>query len=260
VTRNSKLLLGLAFILIGVWASAPLQAKNAARFQIIEGNTNAIQVGYIDVAGKIVIPLTSNWWPSFAQPLRSFAEGLEPVHFRFKTWRTNGDWGYIDPQGKTAIAPQFSLAQPFSEGLAAARDPATGKSGYVDKTGAMVIPPKFSLAWPFSAGVGRVEMAGKMIYINKKGQPIFTVTNGFWADEFSEGLANVSLRTNRGADLWGYMNRKGEFVFPPQFQRAEPFYHGLASVFRDGHFGYIDHAGKWVWQGKKSPFFPADEK
>ena len=125
--------------------------------------------------------------------------------------------------------------------------------GYIDKTGALVIAPQFSLAWNFSGGLARVEVREKMIYINKQGKTVFTIPNGFWADQFSEGLANVSIRNGSGAEAWGYINRKGDFVIKPQFEKAEPFYQGLAQVFLNGQAGYIDKSGQFVWKGKTNP-------
>ena len=53
---------------------------------------------------------------------------------------------------------------------------------------------------------------------------------------------------------WGYMNRKGEIIIARQFDYPADFKKGLAKVrlgsFKDGTEGYIDHAGKFVWQSK----------
>ncbi|MGA9779162.1 MAG: WG repeat-containing protein [Verrucomicrobiia bacterium] len=77
---------------------------------------------------------------------------------------------------------------------------------------------------------------------------IFTVTNAEWSDGFSEGLANVSVREKPGKEIWGYINQKGDFVIKPQFQQANPFYHGLAQVVVDDKSAYIDKAGHFVWK------------
>ena len=323
MATKPKLILCLALVLSGGLASISLGAEDTARFPIVDFETNEIKVGYIDASGKIAIPLNTNWWPSRVAH-QHFLEGLEPMQIRGKVGRTTGDWGYIDPQGKFAVEPQFSYAQPFSEGLAAVRDVSnrygykygyvdhSGKyvispqfdeafafsegfacvsvsnlfgyidkrgafiikpqyrsgathgfaeglvwvevdgkwgcvnekgenvigfkfaepsyfseglapvkvadsnappdfpesMGYVDKTGALVIAPQFSLAWGFSGDLARVEVREKMIYINKQGKAVFTIPNGFWADQFSEGLANVSIRNGSGAEAWGYINRK----------------------------------------------------
>jgi hypothetical protein len=44
---------------------------------------------------------------------------------------------------------------------------------------------------------------------------------------------------------WGYVNKSGEIVINPQFDRAEAFTQGLAPV-RIGRWGYVDNSGKVV--------------
>jgi len=134
--------------------------------------------------------------------------------------------------------------------------PPFSKGGYIDKTGKYVIPPQFDGVWNFSEGLARVRVAGQtmsevpeqMKFINKQGKIVFTVTNGEWADEFSEGLANVSVRKRPEKEMWGYINQKGNFVIKPQFQQANPFYHGLAQVVVDNKLAYIDKSGRYLWK------------
>ena len=42
---------------------------------------------------------------------------------------------------------------------------------------------------------------------------------------------------------WGFVNKSGEIVINPQFDRAEGFAEGLAPV-KMGRWGYVDPAGK----------------
>src|ERR1035441_6208609 len=44
---------------------------------------------------------------------------------------------------------------------------------------------------------------------------------------------------------WGFVNKSGETVINPQFDRAEVFAEGLAPV-RMGRWGYVDASGKVV--------------
>jgi hypothetical protein len=219
-------------------------------------------MGFVDRAGNWVIK------PQFRAYAKcsSFAEGLACVptndvriKFPFESGSdTKFTWGYINKKGETVIGFKFKEANAFSEGLAAVEE--TIGSGYIDKTGAYVIPPKFDLAYNFSEGLARVRAGRDMAFINKKGRIIFTVTNGFWADGFSEGLANVSIRKGSGSETWGYLNRKGDFVIKPQFQQAKPFYQGLAKVFFNGQEGYIDKRGHFVWKGKPNPMWQPETK
>lgn len=45
---------------------------------------------------------------------------------------------------------------------------------------------------------------------------------------------------------YGYVDAKGRFAIPPQFEDAGYFSGGVASVEKDGRYGFIDPSGKWV--------------
>ncbi|MBI1992496.1 MAG: WG repeat-containing protein, partial [Candidatus Omnitrophica bacterium] len=109
----------------------------------------------------------------------------------------------------------------------------------------IVIPAKFSTAYDFSEGMATVVTAqGKYVLINKEGKVVFAPENPSalaFAGKSSEGL--LAFSTNR---KWGYVDRAGELVIPPQFDAAQPFSGGLAAV-RIGHKeGYINKTGAFV--------------
>lgn len=59
---------------------------------------------------------------------------------------------------------------------------------------------------------------------------------------FSEGLAHVMV-----GGLYGYINKKGDFVIAPQFIRAQELSEGLAwFVTKEGKIGWIDRSGRWI--------------
>ena len=45
---------------------------------------------------------------------------------------------------------------------------------------------------------------------------------------------------------WGYQDKTGTYVIPPQYDRAEDFFEGLAAVGLREKFGYIDPTGRVV--------------
>src|SRR5438034_549366 len=51
---------------------------------------------------------------------------------------------------------------------------------------------------------------------------------------------------------WGYMNRGGNVVIPPQFEHAEDFFDHKAVVSLEGKTGYIDESGTWQIEPKFS--------
>lgn len=82
-----------------------------------------------------------------------------------------------------------------------------GKWGYIDSTGKIIIKPQF-----------------------------------YWAEEFSEGLADFENEDGRH----GYVDETGKIVIEPIFDRTSKFSEGLAAVAIDLQWGFIDRTGKWV--------------
>jgi hypothetical protein len=67
------------------------------------------------------------------------------------------------------------------------------------------------------------------------------------AHDFSEGLAAVEVKGN-----YGYIDKTGHFVVPPQFDRVGKFSEGLAPVMPvidaswAGNLAYINQRGQMV--------------
>ena len=205
--------------------------------------------GYIDIEGKLVVPL------QFAK-VHAFSEGLAAVRYN-----TSFNWGYIDKEGKMVIQPQLFKAESFSEGLAAVEilneHEDCSKWGYIDKEGKFVIQPQFDEADSFSEGLAVVRIgdwdSGKYGYINKEGkmviQPQFDE-----ADSFSEGLAAVKIG-DWDSGKYGYIDKEGKMVIQPQFDMAHAFSEGLATVRVDDYIWneysyeasfYINKEGKMI--------------
>ena len=73
-------------------------------------------------------------------------------------------------------------------------------------------------------------------YINRDGK--FAFPAGFKIGAFSffsEGLAKVK-ESHRG---WGYINTRGQFIFPERFTKALSFVEGLGAVKLDNKWHYI---------------------
>jgi hypothetical protein len=129
-----KLILCLALVLSGGLTSSNAQ-NNPALFPIIENG----KPGFIDQTGTLIIPTNTDWLPNLSLEGKHFLDGLEPAQTRWKPGMVGGSkWGYLDKKGKFSIEPQFTLATPYSEGLAAVRDVFNRygyKYGYIDHTG-----------------------------------------------------------------------------------------------------------------------------
>ena len=125
------------------------------------------------------------------------------------------------------------------------------KAGYIDATGRVVIAPTFKTLDTNSRAEfhdGLVEIGVfDGVYADRTGRVV--LDKGLYRGwDFSEGLA-VAMR--RGENVWGYIDRTGEFVIPPQFESSldsyvHPFSDGFALVEVKRRFGYIDKSGKFA--------------
>lgn len=93
----------------------------------------------------------------------------------------DGKQGYINQDGRVVIAPRFSLAWVFSQGLASAW--VGGSAGYISEAGKFVIPPRFQYARAFHGGLAEVEVADHWGFIDKTGEfvvkPEYEATHSF---------------------------------------------------------------------------------
>ena len=194
----------------GAWA-IPLQYSDASEFSegyaVVKIND---RFTVIDKKGTIVTTLP------YTQTGR-LSEGL--IGFK-----QDGKWGFVDRMGTVTINPQFSSVGDFAGGLAAAWN--GNKAGFIDKTGKWVMEPKYDNVGDFSEGLAAV-MRQKMEVVR-------------------DGTGRV-VRTTV-IRRWGYIDSTGREVIPLEFQEQEasPFSEGLAAVWKDKQFGYIDKTGKLV--------------
>lgn len=217
--------------------------------------------GYIDRAGKFVISPRFNW-------ASSFSEGVAPVctgPCRGPDL-AKARIGYIDRNGRYVLEPRWASAGRFSEGRAWVSEiPGLRPSmGLIDRSGNFVSPARFAWAEEFSHGLAATDQG----FVNKESdlvisQRLATNEAGFsdgWAvavegerlvfidttgkivlrpdcqnvGSYSEGLApacNGDCGLSSGGQNWGYINKAGKFVIPPQFgYKPGPFRRGLALV------------------------------
>lgn len=237
------ILLLLIIIIVAILSSkVPTSAKenreDAHLFPVYEDD----KWGYIDRDGEMVIK------PQFVDAHR-FSEGYAGVMLE-------GKWGFIDTNGSITVEPQYDYVSDFSEGLASVNvgyvwgDEQPGTSGCIDYSGAVVIELKYRRIEKFSEGLAIVHHEEGLGYIDKTGQLVINLKDGYKGYEypavgyFHEGLAVVAVANM----VWGYMNKKGDIVIEPQFGNAHGFSDGLASVqvWETGKYGVIDSPGLFV--------------
>ena len=177
--------------------------------------------GYVGASGQMQINPQFDKADVFSEGLAAIKFGGGPgpfVPYDPRPWSPyhggGGRFGYISPDGKYAINPQFEDAGMFSDGLAPVK---LGRWGYVDKSGKIVVNPQFEKAQPFSEGLAAVRLDGKWGFVDKTGK--FVINAQFDdAGSFVKGLAPV-----RQGKRWGYIDPSGKLAINPQFDGAAEF-------------------------------------
>jgi hypothetical protein len=210
--------------------------------------------GYIDKTGKLVIPM------KFTHA-ESFSEGWAAIK--------NGDHGaFIDHDTKIMFEITFDVTAGFREGIVAVFY--RGTLAYFDRTGKQISPPlRYGKDHSFSEGLVPVAINRKTGFMDRTGklaiEPQFED-----AEDFSEGLAPVKVRGEAMTRCerepsgyresfrmkWGYIDRTGKMIIPPEFESADRFSEGLGAINQCGEGYFIDKTGKKIVLGKFSQVSP----
>ena len=212
----------------------------------------------------------------------NFSEGLLAV-----MCEGDGLYGFVDTEGKLAIAPQFSWVECFSEGLCCVYDEAD-RAGHINRQGEWVIPPLYDSGADFDLGTALVSLDDAYILLDAAGQELYRYPcdlGGLWCTDYGVSITYGGLMLNtRGEVLlepgqgyhlpeiaydyafdsvsfeeglqavvnaegrMGYLDTRGQEAIACVWDRAYRFRHGLAMVEKDGRLAYIDHDGRMVWQ------------
>lgn len=151
----------------GIWIINPEYDRAEAFSESMAVVRKDGKYGYIDVSGRLVIPVKY-------QDAGAFSAGLAPVCLY-------GKYGYVDKSGEMVVPFKYSYAFPFSEGLAAVE--LNGKVAYIGPDGKTVIPYMLDSGKPFKDGIAEVTVDGQTKYMDKVGN-IF--------DEVSEAFSSFS--------------------------------------------------------------------
>jgi len=189
------------------------------------------------------------WW--FLRPTNP----LKPDTDLIPAANSDGKWGYVDKKGNWVINPQFEGAYWFTDGVALVKN-SDNKLGYINKQGQYTIQAQYSQASPFYEGLAFVvKEGGYPICIDTKGSTVFELRDAEQVMCFKEGLAPycVEDKSNKESGTtykWGFVDKKGNVVIPPQFKKVGQFYEGLAAFGKEDHeemkYGYIDKKGQIV--------------
>ena len=216
------------------------------------------QCGYIDRTGRLVIPA------KFTQAL-GFTEGLAAVMTNIpEKDNRREDWGFIDHQGNLVIPPTFDQADAFTEGVALV-ETRDGTFAYIDRTGKTQFVAKGEDGKPLEAVFMIVRWRGYKEQAFSFHEGLARIKVG--AHEIHSSFAGEANLKYHGfyyeGGKWGFIDKTGKVVIPPQFDWTMEFSEGLAAVVihtetrtpnpnsgedirTTSKWGYIDPTGKMV--------------
>ena len=201
--------------------------------------------------------------PQFTQAVNQY-EVVQTFYDGMAAVLKNGNWGYINAEGKEVIPCQFSkqydvcidrddygfyrdngYVRNFNEGMVAVPKETSGakhnyervlKWGYMNREGQLVVDYIYDEAADFSEGVAWVANENFQGFIDKNGNQVLNGATYFVPDAgmlnytFHNGLACVVKMDDEGNAKYGYINKQGAEVVPCIFDAANPFSEGKASV------------------------------
>ena len=171
-----------------------------------------------------------------------------------------GQWGLIDTLGHETIPCRYYYLDTPGEGLAAFRLEQFGNYGYVDVKGNVAISPRFSVARPFSGGVAVVSYNNVNFgLVDRNGGEVSSFRYKR-IGRFNDGLApfNTDLYGMNFQGMeprCGYIDTEGREVIPAKWDDAAEFSEMRAAVMRfgtnaedfyDARWGYIATNGQLV--------------
>lgn len=165
-----------------------------------------------------------------------------------------GKWGFVDADGPVLVTPRFDRITAFRGGWGAAVE--DGEWSLVDRSarkGRYRVSAK-AVDWLFAPSDGLstvVTRDGRRGFISTAGKLVVGLDYDR-ARAFSDGLAAV-----RDGDRWGFVNRGGSLEIPLRFGAAGDFSANRAPAedASSGLWGFIDRKGNWVVDPRFSRLF-----
>lgn len=149
--------------------------------------------------------------------------------------KKNGQYGFVDSQGRLRIANRYEGIEPFSETLAAAR--IRGRWGFINHEDKIAIQPVYEEVTAFSNGVSVVKQKGLYGMIDKTGK-LLLLPRYESVEVLSSG--NVLIKQS---GLYGLADKAGNVLINPKYQTLEDEGNNYVIVQRDGKYGVVSSKG-----------------
>ena len=113
-----------------------------------------------------------------------------------------------------------------------------GHWGYCDESSAVKIKPKYEAAWQFKNGMGIAFTNPYTVFISSSGTEIL---RGRWQNVKYPDEHGIPVKL-RG--YWGYADKKGEMIFPAEYEEFYNFSGNSAPAKKNGLWGIADISTK----------------
>ena len=132
------------------------------------------------------------------------------------------------------------------------------KWGVCDGVGRPVISPRFSHAIEFHEGLAGVNAGDKHGFINKEGE--WVIPPIFDKQNPYPWYFIGDVCPVRYEGKYAVINKKGAFIWEPGLQRSEELAGGVSIVTADGHEAFLDDLGRLIPDRKPNPHYFKQEQ
>jgi len=160
--------------------------------------------------------------------IMSESEGLRAI-------RKNGQYGFVDAQGRLRIANRYDDVQSFQEQLAAIK--IRGKWGFINHDDKIAVQPVYEEVTPFHNGLSLVRQKGFQGLIDQKGKQILPTRY-----ESIKVLPDGKLLIQQ-EKLLGLADAAGNVLIHPKYHTLQDVGNDYVIVARDGKYGVISVKG-----------------
>jgi hypothetical protein len=166
--------------------------------------------------------------PDMVEKIYPETEGLRGI-------KKNGQYGFIDSQGRLRIANRYDAIRPFSEQLAAMM--IRGKWGFIGHDDKIAVQPSYDEVHDFKHGLAVVKQKGMYGVVDKTGKQVLLPRY--------EAISvlphrNILIQQN---GLIGLADAQGKVLVNPKFHNLQDLNNGYIIVQRDGKYGAITSQG-----------------
>lgn len=167
--------------------------------------------------------------------LPDMVEKVFPESEGYRGIKKNGQYGFIDDQGRLRIANRYEGIQRFSEGLAAMK--IRGKWGFISRDDRIAIQPVYDQVFDFAHGLAVVKQKGLYGVVDKTGKQIVPVRY-----DRVEVFPNGSILVIQNG-LAGLTDTQGRIIINAKYDQLIDLNNGYIIAARNGKYGVLTSQG-----------------